>query len=116
MRRKNILKLAEFILTSPFDLDMGSIDVAKCGTAGCIAGHAAALWPSCALGGSYDAAAQAKKLGLSDEVWGSVVYPDVDSHKITRKRYAATKADAAALLMKLARTGKVDWSHVDEKE
>jgi hypothetical protein len=118
---ENIIKLANFIEKSNYAFDMNSMVVnTKCGSAGCIGGHASLLWPQVAEPGpmnlqSFSARALAKELGISDKEAAELCY----MRSLARKERdwdifdRVTRGDAVEVLHKLASTGRVDWSHVE---
>lgn len=75
MKKRNIMKLADFIGEAKFPFDMCSYEVPSCGTAGCIAGHAAALWPGLDDDGFFDPVKVDNKLGLNDKQTEELFYP-----------------------------------------
>lgn len=80
---KNVERLRDFIAKARFKFDMDSALVEpKCGSAGCIGGHAAYLWPSLRLcedadGYTFADSEMAEKLGISTEVQQSLCYEPV---------------------------------------
>lgn len=113
-QRQNALELADFIETSPYRFQMSSsIANPQCGTAGCIGGHAACLWPEIQDTKACEGPAFswleklfAKKLGLTQEQHDDLCYyPTCTFASIDRHAAAET-------LRRYARTGEIDWSHV----
>lgn len=109
MNTENILALADFIEKEEVLFDMGSIAVATCDTAGCIAGSAAALWPGCVEEThrhgitSYDEECVCEKLGLTESQGDDLFYPEgIKYRKVTR-------ATAVAALRHLAATGEIKF-------
>jgi hypothetical protein len=112
---KAINRLADFIENARYEFNMAS-GFAKptCGTAGCIGGHAAVLWPSIRspLAGdtfSWDSRALAEKLEISEIMGYDLCMPtEYFLRKITRPM-------AVAALRRLAKTSRVHFSKRDDR-
>src|ERR1700722_12483663 len=86
MNAEAIRELADFIEKHrELDFDMSSPAVPACGTAGCIGGFAAALWPEVAKKDPaklhmliFDKEKLGAKLQLSDATCDALCYPDGD--------------------------------------
>lgn len=103
----NALELADFIEQQPENMfDMSDWGQPWCGTPGCIAGWAAALWPECRSISSDlpEPFLVSKRLGLGLVAAGDLFEPDVASDW-----EQITKAEALATLRRYAATGKVEW-------
>lgn len=118
----NILALADFLESVLFPFDMAKIhNPASCGSAGCIGGHAAALWPDVASNySSWDESKLADKLGIDDDTEEALCYLAPGSMWGSDPNYVVpyddvTREDAVAVLRNLAKTGKVDWSFVIDR-
>ena len=105
--QRNCLELADFIEKQPDEkFDMSDWGKPWCGTPGCIAGYAAALWPEFRHAPHYpgfDVEGAAAKIGdESLEVFGV----DRPAGFLSR----ITKTDAVATLRRFAMTGEVRFS------
>lgn len=121
----NILQLAQFIASHrelPFDMAEATAPT-RCGTAGCIGGFAAALWPSqCADDdGYFDNDATARQLGLDTRQAQHLFYLGRFDDRCTFADTGEqamfddiTRAGACQTLRRLADTGQVTW-HVAEQ-
>ena len=102
MIRKAINELANFIEQhKELRFDMESCSVATCGTAGCIAGFAVALWPELNCHGGWRHDEVSEKLGLNCSHADELFYP-LSLDYITRK-------GAVRTLRRLARTGDITF-------
>lgn len=122
MNKEAINELADFIESAKFKFDMGEPDAAPtCGTAGCIGGHAAMLWPEVRAGERYNAIEKIeyfswnekqliKKLGLAEGQEGQLCY--LGSSRMTL--CSITRAGAVTTLRRLAETGEVVWKREDQ--
>lgn len=117
MNDQAILELANFIEHCELEFDMSTPWAAPdCGTAGCILGHAALLWPDVVSERqdgvfSCDDTCLSQKVEIKELTIAKLCYPssavcDYDG---------ATAEDAADVLRHLAETGEVDWKRVDRK-
>jgi hypothetical protein len=116
---ENINALADFIEKADFEFDMSDAGVRlDCGSAGCIGGHAAALWEDvrCSVFGfgytefSWRDEALAEKLGITMQQHGAMCY----LNGTTEVLYAeVTRADAVKFLRRLAESDSfVTWNKV----
>lgn len=126
MNRENVIALRDFVRDARFKFDMcDAYPKTSCGSAGCIGGHAAVLWPSVADAEedwgdmTWNDQRLAEKLGIEEEVHHQLCYPaDWEDMQVPRPRgwlrgqnYASvTREDAVRVLTKLAKTGEIDWS------
>jgi len=109
INRASITELANFIESNKYAFDMNQPDAnPKCGSAGCIGGHAAVLWPHVsdkvdddAYIFSWDEEKLAEVLGISDDQANELCFPG-NYNSITRGMAVQT-------LRRLALTGEVDW-------
>lgn len=110
-------ELAQFLESEKFNFNMREAEaVPACGSAGCIGGHAAVLWPevrgpSQKMQGTgaetftWSEIAFSLKLGISDVEQMALCYlqeTDLGWSQITRR-------GAAATLRRLGETGIVEW-------
>lgn len=120
----NILALASFIASHPeLPFDMAeALQPMSCGTAGCIGGFAAALWPSeCQTiepngEASFDVTAVGHMLGITKPACSRLLFPgDIFADTGTAVRYQLiTRLGACQTLTRLAATGTVQW-HLHEQ-
>lgn len=125
-QKQDIRRLAGFIASEgdngrfgpdlDFDMRLASFDTER-GTAGCIGGHAALLWPSVRdpsfesdgsrNSGVFDDDKLATRLGLSEEELEDLCYdcPDARGDEIALR--LVTRAAAVDALLHLAETGQV---------
>jgi len=110
VNRASIDELANFIESTKYAFDMNEPNAnPKCGSAGCIGGHAAVLWPHVSDREetknhnvfSWDEERLAIELGISDDQANELCYPG-NYNSITRDMAVQT-------LRRLALTGEVDW-------
>lgn len=125
MNKANILALADFMESAPFRFTMSTAlnvqaDKPECGSAGCIAGHAARLWPELRIAASLDDCYYCSmnifrlKLKLKEMPFESLVIPRFETEGV---HYAHSKIDkpwAIRVLRHLAETGEVDWRRTKE--
>jgi len=120
MNKRNINHLADVIESERWGFDMGDgdhIDAPnnnqhRCGSAGCIGGHATSEWPNVRRGQSWDHAALRKKLGITRDQHEALCFPDTREayyFAIKGGRGHVTRARAVATLRRLAETGEVKW-------
>jgi hypothetical protein len=117
----NIFELADAILHVPmqmFDMKGTALPNATCGTAGCIAGHAMAIWPEtykdhkvCSFDCNEDLC---QRIGITQAQADDLFYPGDDCLEYTDtgemiSHSDITRAGAAATLLRLAETGEVEW-------
>lgn len=107
----NVLALRDFIRDSKlrFDMTEGSANP-ECGTAGCIGGHAAVLWPDIRVDDgdgtfTWKEVAFASKLGISDDEQTELCFMWDTTYGFSD----VTKPAALAVLELLAKAGKVKW-------
>lgn len=122
VNRSAILDLAAFIEEQKYEFDMGESDAnPSCGTAGCIAGHAAVLWKACRAKEShhsmgeftFDQSKLAKKLGITDEQSEELFYEvPRDGGHISYEN--VNRCMAVRALRRLADTGEVLFELPDE--
>lgn len=116
-QKQSILRLADVIESERWDFDMTTaISNPACGTAGCIGGHAAALWPDVRDPHldqpdgpfSFDTRALADKIGLSleDLVWLCFT-PPTDDRRDMIGLSLVTREAAVEALRHLAETGEI---------
>lgn len=124
VNKENVLALRDFIASEEFGFDMDrGLARPSCGTAGCIGGHAAILWPEvrASVGTLSDAFAWyetdlAEMLGVTLNTEHQLCYPSWHrTAGFTLDAYpdhwrSVSRADAVRVLTKLAETGEVDWS------
>lgn len=109
----NIRKLALFLASGQFGFDMDeSFARPACGSAGCIGGHAAVLWPHLRegeyVGGvTWDEAALAQHLGISPAEHDGLCFHGPAKDGGTMPLSDIDRSMAVATLRRLARTGKV---------
>ena len=120
-----ILALADFIerhTELPFDMASGK-SPHSCGTAGCIGGFAAVLWPKLWRWDSveFDDAMLCERLGVGEGSRLSLLFPgdsgDYNFHDSDEPiRYSRiTRLGAAATLRHLAATGQVRWLKSEQR-
>jgi len=114
----NINMLAVFVESAKFKFDMGRA-YPGCKSAGCIGGHAAALWPEIRtevpmLGYTWNTKRLAKKLGITLEQERRLCFPYSGDTEEMRERI--NRADAVQALRRLALTGVVDWGSKQANE
>lgn len=125
MRADRIMKLADFVETTPYEFKMSQPWAQpQCGTAGCIAGHAAVLWPEVRMSGRiirYDDDKLKDFLGIDEETATRLFYPGdyieiewEDFDEDIRYQHITQKG-AAATLRRLAVTGEVKWYRTEQK-
>lgn len=111
VNKEAVLELAKLVENAKYKFDMYDSSVrTKCGSAGCIGGHAAKLWPEIRLGAwkgkktfTWDNEKLCKKLGINGNAERRLCYlfgTTMDLSDITRKGVVKT-------LRRLAKTGKV---------
>lgn len=118
MDKEAVLELARFVETCELDFDMREPTAqTHCGSAGCILGHAAMLWPEVRFDNSdlgepstlfrCNEALLSKKLGVGRGDVDDLCYPG----GLFEDAYDRIKREhAVACLRNLAETGDVDWS------
>lgn len=115
-----ITELADFLETAKFHFDMNQSEASPaCGSAGCIGGHAAVLWPEVRMSCfeidderfSWEEKLLAQKLGI-ENIKGielcflnSFVHRETDMTDLNR----ITRKGAVTTLRRLAETGEVIW-------
>ena len=110
---RNIRRLASFIERGRYEFNMLSGWARPtCGTAGCIGGHAAVLWPSlrkltCVDYFSFNDDALAEKLGLSSEKTDDLCYGNMVLVRCGLTLGDVTRIAAVEMLRNLAKTGRV---------
>ena len=107
-----IHQLADLLESETYEFNMSDpVANPECGSAGCIGGHAAVLWPEVrdfedSQGFSWDDEYLGEKLGLSQHQTDHLCYPKCfRTQDVTRKM-------AVTVLRNLARTGEVKWGRV----
>lgn len=95
-------ELANFIESSPLEFSIEKPCNPTCGSAGCIGGFAAVLWPEVSAGSSWNSTALAEKLGISRREEHTLCFCYPDAVRVGR-------SDAIAVLRYLAETGEIDW-------
>lgn len=132
MDKVRILQLADFMEVCSLGFTMKStlneVDEQGCGTAGCIMGHAARLWPSLRsiqmgiiVGDEhrYEFYCReglfAKHLNLRQDQFESLAIPSEIEDGVSYMSGEIDKAWAIRTLRYLAKTGKVDWNATREK-
>lgn len=133
MDKVRILQLADFMEVCPLGFTMKStlngVDEQGCGTAGCIMGHAARLWPSLrslAINIIVDGDEHkqkfycreglfAKHLNLRQDQFESLAMPGKVEDGVSYMSNEIDKAWAIRTLRHLAKTGKVDWNATREE-
>lgn len=114
---KNILRLAEVIESGVygFDMSVGYRPTKKtahsCGSAACIGGTAAAVWPSVRIGAEWDEPLLQKKLGITYDQHSQLCF----LRDVPLSYYQVTRRMAVEVLRRLARTGKVKWGKPRKK-
>lgn len=112
MNKEAILELRDFIAKGEYSFNMrnpfANLD---CGSAGCIGGHAAVIWPEIRQSEemtsyTWHNEKLAAKLGISEAAHNQLCFP----RKPENYSYI-TREHAVTTLTKLAETGRVDWSH-----
>lgn len=104
---ENVRKLREAIASEEMGFAMHIYRVYEdCGTAGCIAGHAAWIWPDCRAEiqpevYTYSEGPVCEKLGLTEKEGTHLFYPVNMSSR--------TRPEALAVLDHLIETGEVVW-------
>lgn len=109
---KNINRLADFIESEKYDFDMCEGEAEpKCGSAGCIGGQAAVLWPDIRDGGSliftWDCSLLADKLGISRRDESDLCHLPTDARGEKLELHQVTRKAAVECLRNLAKTGRV---------
>lgn len=119
MNKDAINRLANFLEGGNYGFDMGDAYARPhCGTAGCIGGHAAVLWPEIQIktgdpeeddagGFTWDEHKLAEKLGITYEMQDELCYPVKQPWPTNYGQ--VTRAGAVAALRRLAETGKVEF-------
>lgn len=104
VNKENVLALRDLIASKRWKFDMSEpYFKPECGSAGCIGGHAAALWPDVSIKGvTWSTKALCLKLGITGEQHHDLCFPYIDLDTITR-------AHAVDTLARLAETGEVEW-------
>jgi hypothetical protein len=118
----NIMALADFIESEKFEFDMGNGSAfPECGTAGCIGGHSAVLWPDIREYGkdylgncirnmfTWDAQGLATKLGIPLKRAEYLCFLCEDRHYFDVRMFDITRDRAVRVLRNLAATGEVVW-------
>ena len=117
MNTKRLHKLADFIEKADYGFNMSSPEAdPECGTAGCIAGHAAVLWPSVREhhfglpGFSWDGDKLTPFLGISDDQHEDLFFgPAADGILLGD----ITRSMAVAAVRRFADTGKIEFKLTD---
>lgn len=125
MNKEAIIELANFMEACHLKFHMSTSYAAykedrECGTAGCIAGHAAVLWPEIRTFGS--ATDESKKIrhyadfemlqerfDLSNDAFTALISPLGDEHGVDYMSDQVDKPWAIRVLRHLSETGQVDW-------
>lgn len=118
-----IHELANFIEEAIFEFDMEEARVnLTCGTAGCIAGHAAVLWPDVRAENifndsgpetfSWDEERLNEHLGLDNMLNGRLFYVNPHLSTIWKR---VDRAKAVDTLRRYAETGVVDFQFTEEQ-
>jgi hypothetical protein len=102
-KRKNAERLRDFIASEKYEFDMGEMyPRPRCGTAGCIGGHAAVLWRdvrTAVVGGDYSFCdgTLAHKLGISYDAVRSLCWEPRTraGHELQYERVTRAMAIAA---------------------
>jgi hypothetical protein len=124
----NAAILAAFMETHPeLPFDMALSNNPQCGTAGCIGGFAAALWPEVQAdsGTRFDRGKVSEKLGLSEQAGDTLLYPGEGTYINPRPQFDdltlmqinyddITRKGAIATLRRLALTGEVTWLYGEQ--
>jgi hypothetical protein len=119
--KQRILELADFLETAKFKFDMGSPNVyPSCGSAGCIGGHAAALWTkvrdTVAIDADYGDTGRyswhqqtlADYLGISRNTADRLCYPEDERDQGDDEyEHAETWTDEGALPEECVEYGKI---------
>lgn len=120
MNKQVIRHLADVIERDDYEFDMNSCDKATkktsnhCGTPGCIAGIASAIWPSVNKYG-WTAGSVGMKLGIYGDwvnLTDKLFFPEglkFDDCKAKIQYKKLTRKGAVATLRRLADTGEVKW-------
>lgn len=124
MNKERILELAHFMEKSLLKFNMATTQSyyvldESCGTAGCIAGHAAILWRPVRIDAARfgynviyhrcDIKSLQNLLGLNNEVFDSLIMPTLLNDGVSYATGGINKAWAIRTLRHLVDTGKVDW-------
>lgn len=127
MHKENINLLATFIESHPeLPFDMGKPSPVTCGSAGCIGGFAAALWPE--IVGlikfqCWDDALLASALGIPQDDVSLLCFPadncnfadeDCEEGVRTMEYEQITRRGAISTLRRLASTGEVVWKEEEQ--
>ena len=109
MNAKAIEELADFIeKTKNFDMNDWVCNP-DCGTAGCVFGHAALLWPDVRdkRQTSWEDDSLRFKLEISCDDFESIGFPSVSDGDVGYR--SVTKEHAVVMLRNFAETGTVEW-------
>ena len=129
------VRLADFLESEDFEFDMLDPRVYEsCGSAGCIGGHAALLWPGVRAGHTesvgpkgvnYNGHSMATKFGHQNYTWNSEklaeklgLDQDAEKHLCFPRPLPlrkVTREQAVRVLRHLALTGKVEWTAASER-
>lgn len=121
MIKEKILELADFIESGKFDFNF-SIDEVRpaCGSAGCIGGHAAALWPELRVARSngkytWDTDKLAEHLGISNLVADRLCFEPQSKAGYHFEYGEVTREMAVAAVRRLANTGEPHFEFSDRR-
>ncbi len=124
MRKRRIQELAKFIESGKYSFNMSVAEAdPECGTAGCIGGHAAVIWPEVRDVGSglpwpsftFDGPKLAEFLDISEPDLNDICFNvPASSSRVAQISYEeVTSSMAAATLRRFAETGRVYFSRRD---
>jgi len=108
LAQRNRLLLADFIAAGKYEFDMvqAFADI-KCGTAGCIGGHATVLWPDTESLRHWNKKKLAAKLGISETIFENMCLWAVDGDGVCIDLWDVTRSMAVAMLRRLAFTDEM---------
>ncbi len=124
MNTKNIAKLRDALVRAKYYFNMGTSEFnPKCGSAGCIGGHACLIWPSLIRGAKFsyefervfDQCILAERLGMTSDEIHDLCFNPLNVEYETLGYYEVDRAMAIACLNRLVNGEDQIYFDLDDK-